>query len=62
MVETKAGRTAYTAEELTDCINAYLENHDLEKEERHNFAKQELVYLDGSSTKVTSDFILSLLE
>lgn len=62
MVDTKAGRTAYTAEELTDCINAYLGNHDLEKEERHNFAKQELVYLDGSSTKVTADFILSLLD
>ena len=61
MVKTRAGRTAYSAEELVVCIDAYLKNHDLEKQERLNFAKQELVFLDGSSTKVTAEFILSLL-
>ena len=60
--KANAGKTVLTDEELLVALNEYLDNPDLEKEERHNFVKQELTYLNGESTQVAADTILRLVK
>jgi hypothetical protein len=56
-----ASRNAFNVAELTQTIDAYLENPRLDSENRHNFVQQELTYLHGESARRTADFILSLV-
>jgi hypothetical protein len=57
-----AGKTVITEEELRFALNEYLAHPELDREERLQFAKDELTYLNGEATQSTVDFISSLLE
>jgi len=60
--KANAGKTVLTDQELLIALNEYLDNPDLEKEERYQFVKKELTYLNGESTQVTADTIIKLVE
>jgi len=56
-----ASTTVFTPAQLIDALNAYLIQPSLHAEGRAQFAKQELTFLNGESTRETGDYILSLL-
>ena len=57
----KAGATVFTAGELADALNRYLKDPSLDACERHEFIKSELTYFNGEATRVTADYLLSLI-
>jgi len=57
----KAAVTVFTTEGLVKALNAYLEHPELDRENRANFVRQELTYLNGEATSKTAEYILSLL-
>jgi len=61
--ELGASRVAFTAEQMVNALNLYLENPKLDTENRQRFIKQELTFLKaGEATHETAEFFLSLLE
>ncbi len=60
--EAKAGRVAYNESELSQVLNAYLQNPQLDSLERQAFIEQEITYTDGSAGKRTAEFILKVLD
>ncbi len=58
-----AARTAFTKEDMTAHLNAYLSDPSLDAAGRRKFIEQELTYLEvGQATQKTADYLLSLLE
>lgn len=55
-----AGRVALTEQELTRAINDYLEQPELDAEQRAAFVKAEVTYTDGSAGRRTGEFLASL--
>jgi hypothetical protein len=61
--ELGASRVVFTAEQMVNALNLYLENQKLDAENRHRFLEQELTFLKtGEATQKTAEFFLSLLE
>jgi hypothetical protein len=61
--ELGASRVAFTAEQMVDALNLYLENPKLDAENRQRFLEQELTFLKaGEATQKTAEFFLSLVE
>ena len=58
----KAGRLALTVDELRQHINNYLADPQLDAENRHQFIKQELTFLNGEATQCTVDYIWALAD
>lgn len=61
VVKAGAAVNVFTAEELTRTLDEYLQNPNLHTENRMEFAKQELTFLNGEATGKTADYIMSLL-
>ena len=60
--EARAGRVAYTEEELRHALNRYLADPELDSAERRRFVKSEITYTDGSAGRRTAAFVLEVLE
>jgi CDP-glycerol glycerophosphotransferase (TagB/SpsB family) len=58
----KAAVNVFTQEELIKALDAYLKHPELDRENRSNFVKQELTYINGEATRKTADYLLSLLK
>ena len=58
----KAGRVAFTADELREAISIYLSNPDLDLAERRKFLEDEMAYLNGEATRVTAECLWSLAQ
>jgi hypothetical protein len=56
-----AGRVVYTPAELRQALDHYLSNPHADLEAQRRFLKQECTYLDGTASKRTAEFFLSLL-
>ncbi len=57
-----AGRVALNEDELRQAINFFLQNPQAHLEAQQRFLVQECTYVDGSASKRTAAFFLSLLE
>lgn len=57
--DSKAGRVAYTKDELHDVINFYLENPQTEMTEQRNFIVRECTFTDGTAGRRTGEYLLS---
>lgn len=60
--QAKAGVIASDKRELLQAINKYLENPQIDNQAQKQFVAQECTYTDGSASKQTGEFLLSLLE
>lgn len=59
--KAEAAVNAFTEEELINELDNYLEHPERHRENRANFVKDELTYLNGEATGKTAEYILSLL-
>ena len=59
--DSKAGIEVRDIDDLTQALNHYLENPDVDNDARNGFLKRECTYLDGSAGKRTADFLGSLI-
>ena len=57
-----AGRVAFNEAELCGAVNAYLQDPNLDREQRREFIRDECTYTDGSAGRRTGEWILSLLQ
>jgi hypothetical protein len=63
VVKCGASRTAYTPEELTDALNLYLKNPQLDADGRRKFVEQELTYVKvGEAVEKTAGQLAALLD
>ena len=60
--ESGAGREAQSEIELKKALDYYLINPNLDDRLRQDFVSRECTFVDGSAGKITSEFLLSLLE
>lgn len=58
---SRAGRVAYTKDELGAAINAYLINPQADMTERRAFVERECTFTDGSAGRRTGEYLLSRL-
>lgn len=52
-----AGKVAFTVEQLSASLNAYLQNPRLDSEARRKFVRDEVTFTDGSAGRHTGEFI-----
>ncbi len=52
-----AGKVAFTEEQLSASLNAYLQNPRLDSEARRKFVRDEVTFTDGSAGRHTGEFI-----
>lgn len=57
--DSKAGRVAYTKDELRQVINFYLGNPRADMIERRNFIVRECTFTDGTAGRRTGEYLLS---
>lgn len=57
--DSKAGRVAYTKDELTAAINFYLNDPQADMAERRNFILRECTWTDSSAGQRTGEYLLS---
>lgn len=57
--DSKAGRVAYTKDELNAAINFYLNDPQADMAERRNFILRECTWTDGSAGQRTGEYLLS---
>jgi hypothetical protein len=55
-------RVAYNEKQLVEAINAYLNDHSFEREQRRRVVKEFIYKTDGQATKALADYILKQLE
>ena len=60
-LETGSGRVAFNEAQLWETLNFYLENPQVNSQERMAFIKRECTYTDGSAGKRTAEYFMSLL-
>jgi hypothetical protein len=61
--ELGASRVAFTPEQMTAALNLYLDDPQVDAENRRRFVEQELTFLKaGEATRETAAFFLSLVE
>lgn len=60
--QANAGMVCTTKNELKQALGQYLENPNLDQQERRNFIEQEITFTDGSAGERTAKFILNVLE
>jgi len=56
-----AGRVVYDKDQLRKAINDYLQDHTLDAEARREFIRREVTFTDGSASKRTGEFLVSLI-
>jgi hypothetical protein len=57
--DSKAGRVAYTKDELRSTLNFYLQTPNADMLERRNFIHRECTFLDGSAGARTGQYLIS---
>jgi len=57
-----AGRLALNMDELREALNFYLQHPTASLDAQHRFLTQECTYTDGSASRRTAEFFISLLE
>jgi len=60
-LESGSGRVAFNEAQLCETLNFYLENPQVNSQERMAFIKRECTYTDGSAGKRTAEYFMSLL-
>jgi hypothetical protein len=61
--ELGASRVAFTEQQLVDALNLYLDDPQVDAQNRQRFIKQELTFLQpGEATRKSAEFFLSLME
>lgn len=56
----KAGKVAFNEEELRVALNAYIENPQLDADERCKFIQDEVTYMDGNAGRRTGEYLLDI--
>lgn len=57
-----AGRVVLNERELLQALDSYLQNPGADLENQRRFLKQECTFIDGSASRRTAEFLLSLIE